>query len=106
VPSGHLVIPVTSELISALIDSLEEDTNDADFLWNSDMEQLSADEEGDDLAGGLDSADTHSVLNLSIQEAYSSMDSALVDAAISTELENMMKYKVLEALDATQQSTQ
>jgi hypothetical protein len=66
------------------------------------MELLSADEEGDDLAGGLDSADTHSVFNLSIQEAYSSLDSALVDAAISTELENMMKYKVWEALDATQ----
>jgi hypothetical protein len=100
--SQHLVMPVTSELISALIDSLEEDTNDADFLWNSDMELLSTDEEGDDLAGGLDSADTHSVLNLSIQEAYSSLDSALVDAAISTELENMIKYKVWEAIDTTQ----
>ena len=35
----------------------------------------------------------NSVFNLSIQEAYSSLDSKLVDAAISIEIDNVLKYK-------------
>jgi len=54
------------------------------------------DEDGDDFAGGLDSHDAKSVFNLSIQEAYSSLDSRLVDDA---EIENMLTYEVWEPLE-------
>jgi len=100
----HQIIPVPSEFISALVDSVEDSTNDEEFLWNSDMEllEISSGDDGDDFAGGPDSHEMNSVLNLSIQEAYSRLDSRLVDEAIAAEITNMISYKVWEPLHLSQ----